>query len=87
MNELEHLYSLTEDTTDDAKTWAFAIADVLWHHDSSMVPDDWQFTHSPVCDSPEEWPDSEIHEFFTSGRITVDELIALGNQLVEKGWQ
>lgn len=84
IKDLEFEYSLTDDTWEDNLSWMFAVADALWHTDSSLIPAEWEFRHAPSgCDWSEDsldFPDSVVHDAGATG----EELLAFGQMLNAK---
>lgn len=62
--------------------WLFGVADTLWHFDPDLIPDAWQYGHSPVCHGDStDYPDCDIQDGLDDGRYTPEDLVAFGSVL------
>lgn len=69
--------------------WWFAIADVLWHMDPSLIPADWIYRHAPGCTEPDpdDYPTADVVAMVTAEEVTAADLVYAGRILDRyTGW-
>lgn len=84
------LLSLTENTREDDLSHLFAICEILSLNSSEKIPVEWAFIPSKLSKEirtnmlESTWPESEWFDLMSADRMTEDDLIAIGWELVNK---